>query len=143
MQLREGVRKKLIAAITRPFLHLRDSAGVLQMHHNKVSRVVFGGEMLNRLNAIDPVADTNVVIDVYQAFFLSHNVIQEGANLFLANHLSFISNRFRFAHDPLGSALSESAAYVGNSALNDFRLSDISRTFDKAANIAINIVHNV
>jgi hypothetical protein len=139
-EISDSLRKLLAVAIVGQAVVLVDSPGVLQMHRNSVSRVVFGKAMLDQLT-IAPNTGVVVQIPVYQTYFLSHNVIQEGLNLFLANHLSFTANRFR-GHDPLGTALSQSAAYVGNSALNDFRLFDISDNFDKAANILINIVHN-
>ncbi len=132
--------KLLSVRVNEGLLNNPDSSGVLQFHTNRVSRLTLGDEMIQRLKEAARATGGAAVPGTFTEAFLSRNVIEQGANLFIAKTAAFTANRFEEARIDVANVFTDAAIYVGNAASNDVRLFNFSRVFQVTANLMINIV---
>jgi hypothetical protein len=78
-------------------------------------------------------------LPVWGSAHYSDNVIELGDNVFLARHLSLNTTRFLETATDLGTAVSHSGVFLGNSADQDVRLFCLGISA-LAANQGLNIV---
>jgi hypothetical protein len=135
--LNQDERQKLADLIKRGAVEITASSGKLQLRGNHLMQIAVGDRMLEALRNL--INQGNGSLPVWGSAHYSDNVIELGDNVFLARHLSLNTTRFLETATDLGTAVSHSGVFLGNSADQDVRLFCLGISA-LAANQGLNIV---
>lgn len=113
------------------------SSGHLQVHDNLLYKIDVSEETILALKAV-ATGGANTIERLYRRCSITSNVFAEGSSDFIFEQATLTSNTFDAPADA-GVVVADGAIYVGNYATNDFRLFNVSRGNQKAANLFINI----
>lgn len=130
--------------------------GNFQLRGNRLTRLVSGENMVQALEkAIQGDGGRRVFYNLFGSCLLSDNLFDSSRSLLVSQHVSLGTNVFSFTADPIptstptsgplpqlaGTAVSRSAAYVGNHGRGQSRTlwQDISRTRLPAAQQVLNL----
>jgi len=117
----------------------------LQLHNNRLTRVVIGQKMVEIIRSITGNQRQKVLHGIFSAALLTDNTIELPDNYFVARGHNLSSTRFmvELLNDDAGFVLGENAVYLGcyapdrNPACNLFSLTHLST---EAATLGLNIV---
>jgi len=127
------------ALIKSRAIGLIGSTGRLQMSKNRFTRLFVADNLINMINAIID-KKKGAIEGIFGDSFIDDNLIIGGRNQFISRRLFLNFNSFFPGDSTAGTAITDSAVFVGNQGAHDKILfNNVSRVSEKAANLSIHI----